>query len=100
MRPCIRRSRCPGFGSNLLEKKASKTCPDTLCADPEAYQAGKNAGQSAMIANVGIGVGLAGVGVGLVLVLTSGKPAPKPSTARLVPWVGREGGGASWQASW
>lgn len=82
------------FGVLALGKKsdANKTCPDKVCADPAARDASKTAVTDANVANVGLGLGLVGMGVAVVLLATAPKD-PKPDALRVVPRVGRTGGG-------
>jgi hypothetical protein len=92
------------FGIEAVGKSSDSKaiCPLASCNAPTAISDNNAAKTDAFVADFAIGAGVVAIGVGAVLVLTShGSTAASPSRgSRLVPMVGRDGGGLLWIGPW
>jgi hypothetical protein len=71
---------------------AKKLCTGNACL-PAAQSKIDSSITFANISNVGFAVGVVGAAIGVVGWLTHRSPEPAPATARIEPWLGRDGGG-------
>jgi hypothetical protein len=86
------------FGVEAITKSqdAKKVCTPQVCTSQSAVAENNTAKTYALVSDFTIGAGIAALGVGAVLFLTSrgsSPGAPSVGGARLVPMVGRDGGG-------
>lgn len=89
------------FAISASSKNSTSISIQQNCATASACQEGKDlrdqAFSAATIANVGLGIGIVGAGTALILALVPNRsPAPvsKARDAQVVPWAGRNAGGA------
>lgn len=83
-----------GIVAHGKHKDANDVCPGKICSSQKAVDDENSAKSFAWGANVGIGLGVVGLGVATYLLVTAPSSAPAASTGvRMVPSVGKDGGG-------